>query len=152
MATVALLSLRGGLEPGLALAGTDLCVGCGACERHCFWHIDISSRLVAFRAEQGEPAPALAVPTISAAPASDTPVFRTCYEGSTGKDGQLACCGGREAFIERQPVAAAEMAREVVARMEGNPHRCNISTCASWLARHGAVIEEEAHARTIPPN
>lgn len=150
MATVALLSLRGQIEPGLALSGTDMCAGCGACERHCHWHIDVAGRIFAFRAQAGQPARAEIAPPISADVSSIFPVFRTCWEGSTGTDGQLACCGARDDFRTRQPEAAEAMAREVALRMDGAPHQCNVSTCASWLRRHGAEIEESPHGK--PPS
>ena len=140
MATVALLSLRGKLEPGLALSGTELCIGCGACERHCHWHIDVAGRIGEFRSQAGAPDEAVPAPAIANPAADGVPTFRTCWEESTGTDGQLACCGGRESFITRQPEAAEAMARQVAARMDNIPHRCNVSTCASWLRRHGAEI------------
>lgn len=150
MATVALLSLRGQIEPGLALSGTEMCAGCGACERHCHWHIDVAGRIAEFRAEAGQASPADVAPAISPATPSSLPMFRTCWEGSTGTDGQLACCGARGDFSIRQPEVAEAMAREVALRMDGTPHQCNVSTCASWLRRHGAEIEDSLHGKSTP--
>lgn len=147
MATIALLSLRGQIEPGLALSGTEMCAGCGACERHCHWHIDVAGRISEFRTRVGGAAAPEPAPPIAHESSSGLPVFRTCWEGSTGADGQLACCGARDDFRSRQPEAAEAMAREVALRMDGSPHQCNVSTCASWLRRHGAEIEDSPHGK-----
>ena len=39
--------------PKLSLAGTSLCMGCGACTRHCKSHQPVAERLSAWRAEHG---------------------------------------------------------------------------------------------------
>jgi L-lactate utilization protein LutB len=139
MASVALLSLAGEVDDGIALAGTSLCASCGACTRHCFWHIDVSTHLAAFRTHLGSPTDTEAPPPIEAAPQA-MPAFVTCWEGSSGADGQLACCGARRPFQERHPEVAEAMAREVASRMAGVPHHCGVERCANWLRSHGAPI------------
>lgn len=54
MMTVAWLALGPGghAEP---LAGTNLCVDCGACTAHCMLHVPVASRLAEFRAALGAP-------------------------------------------------------------------------------------------------
>lgn len=39
--------------PELSIAGTSLCMGCGACTRHCKNHQPVADRLSAWRTEQG---------------------------------------------------------------------------------------------------
>ncbi len=67
--------------------------------------------------------------------------FITCWEGSVGGDGQLACCGAREGFEKRNPHLAECMANEVVRRMGGRPHVCGDGHCAQWLREHGGTVE-----------
>lgn len=69
------------------------------------------------------------------------PRFQTCWEGATGADGQVACCGAREGFETRQPALASELAREVVRRMGGRRFGCGDAHCAAWLRAHGAEVE-----------
>src|SRR5687768_1916480 len=51
MMTVPLLHERGALLQPDALAGTSLCLGCGACTAHCKVHIPVSERLTRWRAD-----------------------------------------------------------------------------------------------------
>jgi hypothetical protein len=84
--------------------------------------------------------------------------FVTCYEGAApGMPHQLACCGRREGFPQREPAAAAAVARENARRMvDGDPgpgsdrrgfggpstigYACADAACARWLAAHGAPV------------
>lgn len=59
MMTVPLLDARGDLGPADALAGTSLCLGCGACTAHCKVHVPVAERLTAWRAAR-LPSPAAA--------------------------------------------------------------------------------------------
>lgn len=68
------------------------------------------------------------------------PRFSTCWEGATGADGQVSCCGAREGFELRQPAIAAEMATEAVRRMGGRRHHCADAHCATWLRKHGGDV------------
>jgi ferredoxin len=140
MAAVALLSLRGAIDDGIAMVGTSLCAGCGACTRHCHWHIDVAAHLSALRAVRGEPPQAVEPPAIAVDTVDGRPRFVTCWEGSTAADGQLACCGARGDFVERQPEAAAAMADEIVFRMDKIEHFCGVTRCAEWLRAHGAPV------------
>jgi ferredoxin len=74
-------------------------------------------------------------------PPATGPRFVTCWEGATGSDGQVACCGAREGFEDRNPGVAAAMAAEVVFRMGGTPHRCADGNCARWLRACGGEVE-----------
>lgn len=74
------------------------------------------------------------------APPLGSPRFVTCWEGSTGADGQIACCGAREGFELSQPWAAQAMAREVVSRMGGREHGCADSRCAAWVREAGGRV------------
>ncbi len=221
MMAVPLLTERGALSPADALAGTSLCLGCGACTAHCKLHIPVAERLAAWRAPQVVPpvpealAPiegngavvcvltgasdwsggwgeaagiAVAVlrtpdslghaawrlgnpdviPAVAAhlagreivtgsgaveevaqaagirvrrlsAPAGAV-VFHTCHAGPRPGPGQLACCGRREGFPEREPDAARQVAEENVRLLGGAPTSCADEECARWLRAHGARI------------
>ena len=65
--------------------------------------------------------------------------FVSCWEAGTPGPGQLACCGRREGFAERQPEPARAVAEENVRLMAGEIHRCNDAACASWLRSHGGT-------------
>lgn len=67
--------------------------------------------------------------------------FVTCWEGATGTDGQLACCGAREGFERSNPDVASAMAQEVVRRTAGEPTVCSDGHCAAWLRAHGGQVE-----------
>lgn len=67
--------------------------------------------------------------------------FVTCWEGATGTDGQVACCGAREGFETANPAVAGAMAQEAVRRMGGEPTGCADGRCAAWLRAHGGVVE-----------
>lgn len=86
------------------------------------------------------------------APAPPGPRFVTCFEGPAPSPGQLACCGRREAFLERSPEAARAVAEENVRRMGGREHSCGDEACAAWLRAHGAEIRGPEHAPTAPPS
>ncbi|MFN7143596.1 MAG: 4Fe-4S dicluster domain-containing protein [Myxococcota bacterium] len=218
MMTAPLLAERGDFTPADALAGTSLCLGCGACTAHCKLHVPVPARLAAFRAPH-LPAPAaaalapisgtarivcvltgedwsaawsarvgapvatlrtadelghtawrhgaLAVPAEVArhlagreivttsgaveavARAAGVPVTRvpppiaprafvTCHDGPRTSPDQLACCGRREAFAEREPAAAHAVAEENVRRFAGRTFGCADEGCAAWLRAHGA--------------
>lgn len=55
MMAVPLLLERGALAPADALAGTSLCLGCGACTAHCKVHVPVAERLTSWRAPQVAP-------------------------------------------------------------------------------------------------
>jgi NAD-dependent dihydropyrimidine dehydrogenase PreA subunit len=73
--------------------------------------------------------------------AGTNPRFLTCWEGATGADGQLSCCGAREGFEERNAPMAHAMAEEVVRRMGGRAHGCGDGNCSRWLREHGGSVE-----------
>lgn len=50
MMTAALLAERGVLDSAFGIAGTSLCLGCGACTTHCKLHVPVSERLREWRA------------------------------------------------------------------------------------------------------
>ncbi len=68
--------------------------------------------------------------------------FRTCFEGAdvSAHPGQLACCGRREGFAEREPVAARAVAEANVEVFAGLRVACADASCAAWLRAHGADI------------
>ncbi len=68
--------------------------------------------------------------------------FRTCFEGEDvpAHPGQLACCGRREGFAEREPVAARAVAAANVEALSGRHVGCADASCAAWLRAHGADI------------
>ncbi len=140
MASVARLFHLGKLDAVTALAGTALCDGCGACERHCHHHVPFPSLLREFRAELGAPAPEGSGIVLGTGLPADLPRFRTCAEGANGDDGALACCGQRDGFAEAQPEAARMMAEAVTRHFEGQRFTCASASCARWLARHGADV------------
>ncbi len=145
MASIALLHLAGKVDAATARAGTSLCVGCGACEQHCYHHVDFPSLLGDFRSSIGASPPPRESPALVAVPPSDGPRFYTCGEVEAGSEGQLHCCGARGDFPVTQPTAAAAMARGVVARLGAGPFSCASASCASWLNAHGG------DAKVLPP-
>jgi hypothetical protein len=70
------------------------------------------------------------------------PSFRTCFEdaGVPGIPGQLGCCGRREGFAEREPLAARDVAEANVTILAGRPVACADQACAAWLRKHGAHV------------
>jgi hypothetical protein len=66
-------------------------------------------------------------------------VFRTCFEGAAPGPEQLACCGRREGFAERNPSVAAAIARENVRLLDG-PAVCKDQGCAAWLRANGGDV------------
>lgn len=68
--------------------------------------------------------------------------FRTCFEGAdvAAHPGQLACCGRREGFPDREPVAARAVAEANVDAFAGQRVGCADASCAAWLRAHGADI------------
>lgn len=144
MATVALLHLAGKLDADTARAGTSLCAGCGACERHCHHHVDVPALLGAFRSRLGATSPVSPPPPLRAVDAlpAELPRFVTCGEEGAGENGLLACCGARGSFATDQPTAAEAMARAVVARFGGEPFTCASASCANWLSAHGGVVRD----------
>lgn len=116
------------------------CLGCGACTRHCKHHVPVAERLDAAAGR-----PAVARPDAALAPVggpdADPGRFVTCFEGAVGAPHQLACCGRREGFDQRQPALAAEVAAENVRRLAGAAVVCNDAACAAWLRAHGARVE-----------
>ncbi len=74
--------------------------------------------------------------------------FRTCFESGegAGAPGQLACCGRREGFAEREPGAARDVARANVRAFAGDGVACGDEGCARWLRAHGADVLGPADA------
>ncbi len=67
--------------------------------------------------------------------------FVPCFEGpAIDRPDQLACCGRRERFAEREPDAAGEVAGENVRRLDGRRVSCDDAGCAEWLRAHGADV------------
>jgi ferredoxin len=219
MMSAPLLQAQGVFTAADALAGTSLCLGCGACTAHCKVHVPVAARLSGFRAEAGAVSVAEALRPIdgaavlvcvltgpddwSAAWAVGRPVarlrtgdslghtawkhgasgvlaaltahlrgrevvtgsgavaeiaaaagivvhalptpaapleFHTCYAGPRPGAGQLACCGRRDGFPDREPEAARLVAVENVRLLGGNPVACADEECACWLRAHGAAV------------
>ncbi len=222
MMAAPLLLSQGVFTPADALAGTSLCLDCGACTDHCKVHVPVAERLAAWRRPY-LPAPAPA--SLAAIEGHATPVcvltgatdwsplwearsgtraatlhtpdalghtawrrgalgvleavaahlrgreivtgsgaveavaraagltvhrleipsgearFRTCHEVAAPGPTQLACCGRRDAFADREPDAARLVAEENVRLFAGNPVACADEECAAWLAAHGARID-----------
>ncbi len=219
MMTAPLLVERGVFSAADGLAGTSLCLGCGACTAHCKLHVPVPARLAAWRAEHGAPEAAPleaiigdarvvcvltaedwsagwsaragvpvatlrtpnelghaawrqgeegvpervarhlagrevvtasgaveAVARAAGVPVTRLPapaggrVFVTCHDGPVTTPGQLACCGRRERFADREPEAAHAVARENVRRFGDATVSCADADCASWLREHGARV------------
>jgi ferredoxin len=68
--------------------------------------------------------------------------FRTCFEAADvpAHPGQLACCGRREGFAEREPLAARAVAEANVEVFAGLRVACADASCAAWLRAHGGDI------------
>ncbi len=80
---------------------------------------------------------------VERAPAPRPPArFRTCFDGADvpAHPGQLACCGRREGFAEREPLAARAVAEANVEALAGARAGCGDQACADWLRAHGANI------------
>ncbi len=131
MMTIALLAQRGSVSAELAAASASLCLSCGACTQHCKVGVPVAARL-------GRPDPGLVRPAVVSAFLT----FQVC--GTEGPPGphQLACCGRRDGFAEREPEAARQVAEENVRRLDGREVRCADAECASWLRAHGARVVE----------
>jgi ferredoxin len=76
--------------------------------------------------------------------------FRTCFEGAdvSAHPGQLACCGRREGFAQREPLAARAVADANVEALAGARVGCGDQACADWLRAHGANIVGPLDAMT----
>ena len=132
MMTIALLAARGTVGADLARASASLCLSCGACTTHCKVHVPVAERL-------GRPAP----PTSALAAANPSGlVFQVCGSAALPGPHQLACCGRRDGFPEREPEAARQVAEENVRRLGGRPVFCADAACAAWLRGHGADVIE----------
>jgi ferredoxin len=101
---------------------------------------------------------AASVPVAPLAPPAGVRRFVTCFEGvAPGTPHQLSCCGRREGLPQREPAAAAAVARENARRMaDGDPgpgsdrrgfggqgatgYACADAACARWLSAHGAAV------------
>ena len=134
------LHALGVVDAATALAGTALCSGCGACERHCHHHVPFPSLLRTFRARVGAPAPAEAPPALDPRPLPGLPRFRTCAEQADGSDGPVACCGHRDGFSSTLPDAARAMAQQVARHFGDAPFACASATCTAWLRENGARV------------
>lgn len=140
MMTAAWLALEGRLDRPDALLATRYCLGCGACTDHCKHHVPVAERLAAFR-EAPPPAPRAAAAPPAVPPASaEGLAFLPCSAGPVSSPDQLACCGRRDGFPDREPELAEAVARENVRRFAGRAVRCADPDCAAWLARHGARL------------
>ncbi len=146
MRAVALGVEAGALPSDLALPGTDLCLGCGACTAFCALHVDVPAALDAFRAARGAPVVVRAARGGGAAPleaaAAVEPLrFVTCFEGPVlDSADQLACCGRRDGFDAVRPDAAGAVAEENVRRFGGRAIVCADVECGGFLRAHGAVV------------
>lgn len=83
---------------------------------------------------------AAGVPVERLRPRAAVREFHCCHDDPSAGAGQLACCGRREGFAEREPEAAAAVARENVRRFAGRRVRCDDEGCAAWLRLHGADV------------
>ena len=119
-----------------------LCLGCGACTRHCKHHIPVAERLDAAAGRPSLTRADAALPPVGG-PDADPNRFTTCFEGSVGAPHQLACCGRRDGFADREPAAARAVAEENVRLLNGRAVSCSDPECASWLRKHGENIVEE---------
>lgn len=210
----------------LGIAGTSLCMGCGACTAHCKWHVPVADHLRTWRREQGVEIPVAPLsPILGDAPrvalltterdwsgawtaqhgerlsimhshdelgfsawkaghpdvipkvaahfhrrsvitssllvaellrAAEVPVqvleapagarFMCCQEGFSAGPGQLACCGRREGFPDREPEAASAVAIRNAKILGDGEYACADQGCADWLKRWGAQVKgpEEA--------
>lgn len=124
-----------------------LCLGCGACTRHCKHHVPVAALLDTARGLEPVERPDAALPP-SGGPDADPTRFLTCCEGSVGAPHQLACCGRREAFADRQPEVARAVARENVRLLGGREVRCSDGACAAWLREHGANVVPDGQEPT----
>ena len=170
MMTVGLLHVRGELGDAETRSGTSLCLGCGACTAHCKVHVPVADTLATLRATLDTPEPPTRL-LASAASAPPPPVgrtadpapatrssdpspdrerptappevidFVTCWQGPWTSPDQLACCGRRDGFAEREPEAARAIAEENVRRFAGRAIRCADAACAAFLRAHGARPE-----------
>lgn len=120
----------GTVEPALATAAASLCLGCGACTAHCKVHVPVGDIL---RPGSAGPSAPVAAPPAELA-------FRLCSDLAYPGPDQLACCGRRDGFAEREPAAAAAVAAENVRRFSGRTVSVPDRDCAAWLRAHGAVI------------
>ena len=68
--------------------------------------------------------------------------FRSCHDAPAAGASQLGCCGRRDGYAEREPAAAAAVARENVRRFEGHAVRCDDERCAAWLREAGATVTD----------
>ena len=118
-----------------------LCLGCGACTRHCKHHVPVADLVDRAAGRTSPPRPDAASPPVGG-PGSAVGRFVTCHEGSVGAPHQLACCGMRDGFVDRQPAAAHAVSAENVRLLAGRPVACSNVDCAAWLKAHGANIVE----------
>lgn len=119
-----------------------LCLGCGACTRHCKHHVPVADRLDAAAGRTAPARPDAGLAPVGG-PEADASRFTTCFEGSVGAPHQLGCCGRRDGFADRQPEAAHAVANENVRLLAGRAVTCSDPECARWLREHGANLVEE---------
>lgn len=205
-------------ETDFAIAGTSLCLNCGACTDHCKHHVPVAQHLQHWRQSQGAPiieaeplqkiegdAPRIAVLSAerdwraawtqahheslaavrtqdflgyAAWKAGDTsilskvkahfagrqllsgslairelliaagvhveaieqttkPTFHACYLGAQPGVKQLACCGARENFPQREPEAAQAIAKYNIELQGEETIICDDQQCADWLRACG---------------
>ncbi|MSP54849.1 MAG: hypothetical protein EXR69_04475 [Myxococcales bacterium] len=136
------------LETGVAVdsQALSLCLGCGACTRHCKHHVPVADLVDAAAGRSVPVRPDAALPPLGG-PGADPGRFTTCFEGGIGAPHQLACCGRRDGFALREPAAAAAVAHENVRLLAGRGVRCGDKECAAWLIEHGANVEFDEAAR-----
>lgn len=130
-------ALRGALDRPDALEATRFCLGCGACTAHCKHHVPVAELLARFRAE---PPPGRG-PELASSTAAEL-VFVSCGEGPRPGVDQLACCGRKGGFDQREPELARAVAEENVRRFAGRRVACADEGCAAWLAAHGASVAD----------
>lgn len=137
MMTAVWRALTGEIDRAAALEATRYCLGCDACTAHCKHHLPVADLLAEFRGE-ARPAPSPA-PAGASFPAAELR-FVTCREGPGDGPDQLACCGRRDGFDQREPALAREVAEANVRRFAGRSVACADPACAAWLRAHGARI------------
>ena len=117
-----------------------LCLGCGACTRHCKHHVPVADLLDRAAGREAPDRADAALKPVGG-PGADAGRFTTCREGAVGAPHQLACCGRRDGFDRRQPDAARAVALENVRLLDGRSVACSDGDCAAWLVQHGANVE-----------
>ncbi len=73
------------------------------------------------------------------------PAFHPCAAPAPGGPScpdALACCGAAAPLPQAHPGVAAEVGRDVAARLGDTPHVTTDSRCGRWLRSHGARVSD----------